>query len=653
MNYSQLAELRQDYNSADGTQNTQVTDEVYDALHSHYMRTDGTTDPERIRPAGGEVALDYPMPSLDKVKGESAVSDLTKILQRIRPPFLLSDKLDGSSLQIKYQDGNIYITTGGDGVTGHDISEIQNYISLPRLTENIVVRGEIVISNENFETVAPKLRERGLKATNSRNLVNGVVNKKTMNPEIVEKCDIVVYDIMSEPETSILERYNKLESLGFNVVEWEVLDPNTDEEYIKFNESRTNPSLEDNATFLIDYLTKYREQRIDNTKYRIDGIVVASIPDSRKPVTAENPDYMFAFKVDTCVVTTVTKIEWKLTSRHGKLTPVVYVEPVDILGTTISKATGHNAKFVWDHGLGAGAEIVIKYAGDVIPKVVYSLKKVTPMSPAVKCEWNSTGVDLYCVNPDAFPEVAIAKMAYFIRTLGIKHCGDSFLQKAHTHGIDDIGKLVRIRSEDIQQMERHGEKSAGRIINEIRNALQNIDYPSLMAATGIFGRGCGKQVMEKFVSQFRTWEFDTLTEEYILNNGHGFGPVKSKAIAEGLPIFKQWIIDHPECVPKVRTVMAATQDLVGEVILLTGTTDASLKESLKARGATIKEGYSREITMLIAVDVNSTSGKMSKAKARNKEFTDKGLPPPIKIVAYSSFSKGSNNRSNTGGSIEI
>lgn len=582
--------LRESRNNYNRDVDVRFEDEEYDAILEFYKKQGGEFNPEKIRGDPGTVALDFPMPSQNKIKGDDAEKDLAKWMAENPGPYMISDKIDGSSLQIKYSNGNIQISSGGDDENGKELNYFQDNIMFPELPGDFVIRGELAITVNNFDNVAPLLQERGLKGTNSRNMVNGIVNGKNVDLDMLRQCSVVVFDVMSEQWT-IDQKFKFLNDNNF-----------------------VTPSPQQFNTISLDFLTDLLKRRRDVSEFRIDGLVVVSVPNSIEEISLENPKSAFAFKIDTCKVTTVLDVIWQVNSRYGKLTPVAILEPTDILGTTIRRATLHNAKFVIDHGIGPGSLVILKYAGDTNPKIVTSVEPQAVFQPECPCHWNENNTDLFCDNPESLPGTHKQRIAFFIKSMGIKHCGPAFINKAYDAGITDITKLIRIRDSQITELNRMGEKSATRIINEIKKALENVKFHQLMAATSIFGYLCGKEILKRFILTFKDWEMRDISEQEILSV-HNFGVKRSKQISQSLPIFKQWLLDHPECRPREMDIRGIKQDLIGETIVLSGLRDKQLIDNLMLRGASdVKETWSNACTILLVKVAGTGVAKVTKAK---------------------------------------
>jgi DNA ligase (NAD+) len=599
--FEKLRAARLEYNN--NGENLQYTDEEYDALLNYYKSLGGKLNPEEIRPTGGEVLLHYPMPGLDKLKDDVTSEDftrsITKFMNENRGPYILSDKIDGTSLQVIYDNGKLFIYSGGDGITGTDVSYMQDYIEIPKtLPAYYVIRGELTIDNEQFKSVSEILKQRGLKGTNSRSAVNGMVIRKTVDLDILPKCKFVAFNVLSE-QWPLSHQFEFLSSNGFTTPSPTIYNPTTVDQ-------------------IKEDLLAFRLQRIEHSQFRIDGIVVVSDPNSTQPITTSAPSFAFAFKQDTCAFTTVIDVKWRFMNRYGTLIPVVHVIPTNIIGNTINKATGHNAKFIITNKIGIGSIIEIKSCGDVIPGIVRCIEPRDPILPTVPHHWDENKTHLIADNFECYPQAQISRMLFFVNQLGIMGCGETMMVRFYEAGIRDIGMLIRAKAEFLQTIDRMGEKSAFNLVTEIRKALEKVTYPTLMAASCIFPKGIGKTIMASFISYFPGWEFETPTEAEILSK-HGFGPVKSKDIAVNLPIFKEWLNHHPECRPRIRINSCTNKDLIGQTIVFTGFTNPPLKQELEDRGAVVKDNWVNSVTLVLAKDINSNSGKVKNAK-------DRGIP---------------------------
>ena len=575
---------------------TILEDGEFDALVEAYeILNETSVNYIGAKPTGESIKLDFPCPSLNKCKGITSKKDLQKFMVKNPGPYVKSDKVDGTSLQLKYSDGKLTIFTTGDGVFGNDISFLQNYISFPELNEYYVIRGELSIYNNIFtDEVAPILQNRGLKGTNSRNFVNGLVNSKHSDVSLASKCVFFAFEVQSE-NWHIDRQYEFLEENGFNVPNPQIIDV-----------------IDDFHTFLENELTERRE----HVNYRIDGIIITDISNSCQTLENSNPDFSIAFKIDTFAVGKVKNITWNGPSKDGYLTPIVHIDPLNIIGTKMKEATAHNAKFLIEKEIGIGSIITVTFGGDVIPKVVSVISKGVPLRPIIPFYWDKNHTDIIAKNYEQYPASHIAKIEYFITTMKIKRVGYKTLCKFYEMGIDTISKLIYADKEKIMSIERMGEKSSTFLIDEIRRNIEKASWGTIMAASGLFGELIGDTIMNEFISKFPMWEIQDITKDEILKI-HGFGEFRAQNISEGLPKFKQWISENPMIRPQKRE--NTDQTLAGQIIVFTGFEGSEIKMYLQNKGAVVKDNWVVGATILLAKNVNSTSAKSKNAK-------NKGIP---------------------------
>lgn len=602
------------------TDETTFEDPEFDAIVNLYEEKTGEKLNLIGAPVDGDgIPLKYPMPSMDKAKGKTAIKTLKKFISENPGPYMESNKLDGSSLQIIYEEGSISILSGGDGNVGKDCTFLVPYLNLPDLDFDCVIRGELKMKESDFVKLKPHLKSKGNKAGNSRNTVNGVVNgKKHPDDTINEKCIFITFSILSE-SMNIEDEIEALSEMGFQVPEHRIITQSEiNDKLSKMREKSEDEA--DHADALNAILTEDLKKQNEKTDLSIDGLVLTSIPNSETDKTSpDNPTYSIAFKVDTFVAAIIDRIEWRCNSRYGYCTPVaVFDPPIEFMGSINNYATAHNARFVLENNIGAGAIVTFTKGGDIIPKIVSGVTPGEEVSaPDFECHFDENEVELVLDDLDC-RDVHVAKLLHFVNTLKVKHCGESTINKLYDTGITTIEKLLRINQESIQKLERKGEKSAVKIIKEFKDALDRVTFPRIMYASCIFGELIGETVLESFVSAFPMWEVEEITSEDI-KAVKGFGPVKSKRIAEALPIFRDWISRNQMCYPKARVSEVAVRDLAGHTIVCTGfTIDEVRKQQFISRGAQVKKSWVVGCTILIAKTISSSN--------KFKEAAAKGIP---------------------------
>lgn len=323
--------------------------------------------------AHGAVPLPYAMMSLDKVK--RGTNKLAAWASAHPGPYVVSDKLDGTSAMIVWSPDPRELPRmfrRGTGTHGADISHLLRYVVSPstlrggggavRQNSRVAVRGELVVGTSDAARLG--------RYKNARTHANALATQGAGKAEDYKPLRFVAYELV-HPRTEKSDQMNVLRSLGLECVT-----------------HTTTPSATDAS--LGSLLAKRRAA----SRYDIDGLVVEAA--GVHVLTARNPKYAIAFKDPSAAEvheTTVTSVEWNLT-KSGNLVPVAMFEPVHIGGTTIRRASAHNARRVVEWGIGKGAIIEVVRAGDVIPKIQGVKRKAEPSLPTQPHRWNATKVHL-------------------------------------------------------------------------------------------------------------------------------------------------------------------------------------------------------------------------------------------------------------------
>jgi DNA ligase (NAD+) len=570
------------------TLETVISDELYDWL-SDYAKKKQPNHPffKKIgAPVKEKVELPEWMGSLDKIRDDPKA--LVSWKTKYDGPYVLSDKLDGISGMFYVSKGQIQLFTRGDGYYGQNISAILNSISdsYDRFDKNMMVRGEFIISKENWE----KIKHRG---SNARNTVAGILNAKNPDVEIIHYLDFIAYELM-EPKKKYTEGLDYLKALGFKTVPYKLIDKT----------SLTNDQIS-------DYLIKRRSESL----YEIDGIVVRD-NEKHNYVKGKNPKYGFAYKTILTheqAEVTVYKIEWNV-SKDGYIKPTVFFNPVYINNVKIQKATGFNAAFIEQHKIGPGSKVIIIRSGDVIPHILKVLKPSetgTPSFPEdIKYTWNESHVDIQIQNDSQ--QMTLKQMEHFVNTLDIKHVGPGILQKFINHKIDSIEKLFTVEKQDILLMEGIKEKMADKIYTSLKQALQTTTCAKLMVASNIFGRGFGEKKIDLIIQQ----NPDILNKKLItkLNPTEGVAELTEKKFLKHLPEFYQFLEKINFKCKKETTPKKESNLFENMNIIFTGFRNKEWEDKITANGGKIVSSISKKTSLVVAADINDNSAKLVKAK---------------------------------------
>lgn len=605
---SRIDALQEEYNN---TGDDTVEDEVFDLMVEKYEELTGTQY-KQIGAKSREEDAPLPeyAPSLNKIKvtgkdiSVKVEKDLTDFLQRYsEESMIIMDKYDGISLTVNYIEGTVVIQKRGDGIRGVDISFIAQYLQLPPLPFNVTIRGELMLFEKELEELKPHLLSKGMKATNSRCVVNGATSKVNPDFEVLAKCTFIPYSILRLPKN---EQYG---FTGLKMKQSEQLNLLKQWHFHSVTHLCVNKSQ-----LSMDKLIQYLVQRRKEAEYRIDGLVLAFDIAVSSPENNENPHHAVAIKQDLIVYATVKDCVWNMTSKDGYLTPVIEIEPMIII-TKVTYITLSNARMILNNKLGLGSQVAITQGGDIIPKFLWTItpSEIT-FSPSIPYHWDSNYVKIMATNPDQYPQIKCAKMKYFIDVLKIKEWGLLTILKLYQVGITNIGKLIRVTIPLLMSAEGIQEKGARSLMEELQNGIRKATMPRIMAGSCIFGESIGETICSKFIREFPSWRNVPVTYDEILSK-RDFGPARAKIFSENLEVFKNWLNGVPELEGIFIEQKIVNQKLLGYTFIFTGFTDDILSQEIRSYGGVVKEKHwVKGINVVVAKDVNANSEKIQNAK---------------------------------------
>lgn len=479
-----------------------------------------------------------PMLSIANTYREEEVFEFDRRVRRELPgervEYSCEPKIDGVALELVYRDGFLEAgVTRGDGFVGDEVTENVEFIySIPRRIEDVsgefVVRGEVYLEREEFERINESRSDEGLKTfANPRNLAAGSL--KALDRSLVENRGLrfFPYGTIAPPNggTSQHESLLKLNGMGFTV----------------------NPliGLRDTPEGLLDYIHMIEGKR-DGLPYDIDGVVIKvdSLEQFRRlGNTAKNPRGVIAFKYQARQAATVIRRIVFQVGRTGRVTPVADLEPVFLAGSTISRATLHNEQEIARKDIRERDTVVIEKGGEVIPKVVSVVKAKRPHdsqplifpdncpvcgSPLVRVEEE---VDIRCVNA-ACPAVVENSIRHFAsrNAMNIEDLGPKLVARLMETGlVHDYADLYSLTREQLEALDRMGEKSAANILDAIGNSKRRT-LANLLFALGIrhVGTGTARTLAARFGSLDAIVDADIET----LQATEDIGPVVAKSIRD-------------------------------------------------------------------------------------------------------------------------
>lgn len=554
-----------------------------------------------------KVKLDYWLGSMDKIKPGN--KDLETWLNKYEQPYYVSEKLDGISALLIYNDNKIKLFTRGTAVEGMDISFLIKYLNLPDYnkinsycTNNkikgnknlIAFRGELIIKLETFEENWSKLFK------NVRNTVAGLVNSKNINPNLAYDLDLVLYEVV-DPFYCMTKQFKIINDLNFLCV--------------------NNKLVDFRITF--KYLSNLLVEHKHKSLYQIDGIIV-----SHENITSRNikgnPEYAFAFKdifEEQIAKTKIINIEWNI-SKNGNIIPTIIIEPVTIGGVIIKRTSGFNGKYIFDNNLGPKSEIELIRSGDVIPYIKEIIKSSTkPQMPDnISWSWDNTETHIK-INNSNNKELLIKNIYYFFSTLDTKGLGEKTIEKFVNNGYDTILKIIKLTIKDLLKIDGIKEKSANNIVDSIKLTLTNINLDKFMTATNKLGNGIGYEkiksilnIYPNIIEIYKKWN----NEEFI-NKIKDIKGWDDKTALVFVKNFSNFIIFYEEIkdfiILKSHNIDIINNNLIlkDKIIVLSGFRNKELQAKIINNGGNVANTISSKTNYLIVKNKDIITDKIIKA----------------------------------------
>lgn len=476
----------------------------------------------------------YPLYSLDNAMSKDELKDfcdkLEESLDVKNLEYCVELKIDGLAVNLVYE--NAYFIKGatrGDGKEGEDIlSNLKTINSIPinlnsiseiAKPEYMEVRGEVFLSKKNFEEIN---KENNNLFANPRNAAAGSLRQLDPSITAKRKLDIFIYSAIIENSNikTQFETLNYLKELGF-----------------KLNKNIKVCSSFDEIIEYCDYWEKNR----DNLEYDIDGVVVKVNSLDYQNVlgfTSKSPRWAIAYKFPTQKsITTIKEILLQV-GRLGTITPVAVLEPVNISGSLVSRATLHNYSEIKRKNIKIGDKVLIHKAGEIIPEVVSVLEDLrdgneTEFIYPDKCPICNTDlvseseIITICPNENCKEQVKL-RIRHFVEGLGIDNIGYSLIEQlVNNNFVSDIADIFYIEKEDLLKLERVGEKLANKVIENISKS-KSPELSNFIYSLGI--KHIGKETSNILAETFLN--LDNLMNASLedLKTINGLGEISSESI---------------------------------------------------------------------------------------------------------------------------
>ena len=619
-----------------------VSDSEYDQLYRELVSLEEQY-PNEILPespthrVGGKV-LDgfekyqhqYPLYSLQDAFSRA---ELVAFDERVRKEFpdasyLCELKIDGLSISLAYENGILVAgATRGDGSIGENITENLKRVkdiplTLPKpLT--ITVRGECYMPKASFDAVNQLRQENGeAEFANPRNAAAGTLRQ--LDTSVVAKRNLATFLYQeANPTTEATQEdvLEKLSQLGFSVNEKRVLASTIDQVW--------------------DFIEKIGQER-DSLPYEIDGIVI-KVNDlavqEELGFTVKAPKWAIAYKFPAEEKEAqLLSVDWTV-GRTGVVTPTANLTPVQLAGTTVSRATLHNVDYIREKDIRKDDTVIVYKAGDIIPAVlrVVEGKRVSDEHLDVPSQCPSCQSDLLhfedevalrCINP-LCPAQIMEGLAHFASrdAMNISGLGPAVVEKLFDKDlVRDVAGIYRLNIEDLLQLENFKEKSANKLYNAIQASKSN-SAEKLLFGLGI--RHVGSKASRILLEKFHDIPSLAQAEQEEIASIDSLGMVIAKSLhsyfaQEGTQILLKELEEAGVNLAYLGEKVAADAVLSGKTVVLTGKletlTRTQAKEKLLRLGANVAGSVSKKTDLVIAgADAGS---KLAKAQELGIEIQD-------------------------------
>ena len=557
-----------------------------------------------------------PMLSLDKTKERETLRAFIGT-----NPTLLSWKMDGLTIVLTYENGELQkAVTRGNGIVGEVITNnARTFKNIPlkiAYQGRLVLRGEAIITYSDFERINETIEDVDAKYKNPRNLCSGSVRQ--LNNQITAERNVRFY-AFALVSAQYVDMHNSrayqmewLKSQGFEVVEYRMV---------------TGESLDE----AMDYFS----HAIENNDFPSDGLVALyddiAYGDSLGS-TAKFPRNAFAFKwADEIRETTLREIEWS-PSRTGLINPIAVFDPVELEGTTVSRASVHNVSIVKELQLGIGDTIQVYKANMIIPQIAENLTRSSNLEIPHICPvcgeearviQENEVESLYCMNPDCVAKKIKAFTLFVSRDAmnidGLSEATlEKFIAKGFIHDFGDIFEIAKHR-EEIVTMEGFGEKSYDNLIASIDKAkettLAKVIYSLGISNIGLSNARVICRHFDDDLDKIRT------AEEEEISAIDGIGPVIAKSLTK---YFKDpennRKLDHLLGYLHInKEEVSENQTLAGMNFVITGSLEhfsnrGEAKKLIESLGGKVTGTVTGKTNYLINNDTTSNSSKNKKAR---------------------------------------
>lgn len=570
----------------------------------------------------------HKIPMLSLANAYSA-QDLRDFDKRVRDmvegevEYVVEFKIDGLSVGLTYNNGLFEKgATRGDGIVGEDISQnLKTVKSIPlriKDQEEVVVRGEVFISKDDFKKVNEQQEKQGLQLfANPRNLAAGSLRQ--LDPKLTAKrpLDIFIFNLEYVQNTDFKnhsEALDYLKELGFKV--------------------SPNYKVSNNIEDVIDHIKYWTDNR-GELGFEIDGMVIKVNNLAQRETmgyTAKSPRWAIAYKFPaeqkkTKILDIIVEV-----GRTGTITPTAVLEPVRLAGTSVSRATLHNEDYIREKDIKINDTVLVQKAGDIIPQVVevikeertgdeidFEMPKKCPVcsEPTVRLEGESA---VKCINISCPAQIRRGIIHFVSRdAMNIDGLGESIITLLLDKGlIKDIADLYTLNKDEVVKLDRMGEKSANNLLNSIEKSKSN-DLWRLINGLGI--KFVGTKGAKILANNFKDLDLIMSASNEELVNLEEFGGIMANSVVKFFQKEKniKLIEKLKSCGVNTKSIQDESSDIAkifeGMKIVLTGTLSTlkrnDAKEMIESRGGKATSSVSKSTTFVLAGE--EAGSKLTKA----------------------------------------
>ena len=593
-----------------------------DELESIYMNTFAAT------------AHKYRMMSLGKIFSVDELfswlkSKLKVILNSIENKLIFEFKIDGFAISLEYENGVLLrASTRGDGKVGNDMTPTVYLIpDIPnKLNNNFTgeISGEIYMKKSSLEKLNEKLIVEGKEPLkNVRNAASGIARQKDASTKYAEYLSFLCYKYNNDNKkfNTYIQDMNAAKALGFHTVFHDL-------EGIVINE------IEKLTPKAVEGIFNTFKNKRDDLDLDIDGVVIKINNKDSQEILGDNgkvPNWSTAYKFPAQEkLTKLLNVEWDFGIKDGRFTPMAIIEPVEIGGTTVKRPTLHNLEEIKRLGVKIGCSLIVSRRGDVIPKIEEVIQELMP-SDAKEIEIPKVcpycgkpliidGAYLKCINHDCSGRL-YGRIMSFVQSMAIDGFGPKLVDKLiDTNKLKSITDIYKLKIEDISILDKMGEKSAKKIINNIEKSKSN---PMWRIIAGLSIKDVGEQTAKLLENNLNTLQDIKYLEKEMLLKLNDIGETSSENILnwinrkDNIEIIDELSAIGLGCIKE--TIKVTENKLNGLKIAFTGKLQSFTRKDCETK---IKENggevwaIKKELDILLIGD-GAKEHKIEKAKSLN------------------------------------